>query len=167
MVCNGKTKTTPPNSVFRSVPVFRGVPVFRCSGVPVFLILVHDYQPLFGNRTLPCEQSLEGDSARRVTGLERAAEMEPTFNKPLTTHLTRDKGDFSCSANAICRHGGTVYRLRSGSGFAFFCFKCAFFCFVVFTNTNRRLELRTSARKCIHVLVALWSKHERSLRARR
>ena len=31
--------------VFRGVPecsgVFRGVPVFRCSGVPVFLVLVH------------------------------------------------------------------------------------------------------------------------------
>ena len=30
--------------VFRSVPVFRGVPVFRCSGVPVFLVLVHARQ---------------------------------------------------------------------------------------------------------------------------
>ena len=27
--------------VFRSVPECFGVPVFRCSGVPVFLVLVH------------------------------------------------------------------------------------------------------------------------------
>ena len=30
------------SGVFRSVPECFGVPVFRCSGVPVFLILVHD-----------------------------------------------------------------------------------------------------------------------------
>ena len=43
MVCNGKTKRTPSNSLFRgfsAVPVFRDVPELRCSGVfrdfPVF-----------------------------------------------------------------------------------------------------------------------------------
>ena len=29
------------SEVFRSVPECFGVPVFRCSGVPVFLVLVH------------------------------------------------------------------------------------------------------------------------------
>ena len=44
--CSGVFRGVPGCSgMFRSVPgcsvVFRGVPVFRCSGVPVFLVLVH------------------------------------------------------------------------------------------------------------------------------